>query len=254
MMVPAAAVLLLLNSCQATDRWSHQQQSQRCKAQAVLQLLLVAIVMMLTQASATCARSGLHQQQQQQQRSSIGSGSGSGSRGSLDPVPEQSEAVREDVHAGLDYGLKHGGSPTAEEKKGGIHIYSPEPVCLPDAPRNEHIPDNAAPGNSLPDAFKDRDGADVVAAHYRQEQADLATANATNSTSSGDNGTTEVPAAVAAAGSSSSGTEAVSDTAHGSLTKCESNGAWLEPSVTEGHSNNKHGDSADEIAGSTSTE
>jgi hypothetical protein len=48
-------------------------------------------------------------QQQQQQRSSSGS---SGSRGSLNTVPEQSEAVREDVHAGLDYGLKHGGSPT----------------------------------------------------------------------------------------------------------------------------------------------
>jgi hypothetical protein len=55
----------------------------------------------------------LHQQQQQRSSSGGGSGSGSGSRGSLDPVPEQSEAVREDVHAGLDYGLKHGGSPTA---------------------------------------------------------------------------------------------------------------------------------------------
>jgi hypothetical protein len=145
-------------------------------------------------------------------------------------------------------------SASTEEKKGGIHIYSPEPVCLPDAPRNEHLPDNAAPGNSLPDAFKDRDGAAVVAAHYRQEQADAAATDATNSTSSGDNGTTEVPtaAAAAAADSSSSGTEAASGTARGSLTKCESNGAWLEPSVTEGHSNNN--DSADELAGSTSTE
>jgi hypothetical protein len=139
-----------------------------------------------------------------------------------------------------------------EEKKGGIHIYSPEPVCLPDAPRNEHIPDNAAPGTSLPDAFKDRDGAAVVAAHYRQEQADLAATDATNSTSSGDSGSIEVPAA--AADSNSSGTEAASSTAHGSLTKCESNGAWLEPSVTEGHSNNKGDDSADELVGSTSTE
>jgi hypothetical protein len=140
-------------------------------------------------------------------------------------------------------------SASTEERKAGIHIYSPEP--LRSSPRNEHLPVNAAPGTSLPDAFKDRAGADVVAAHYREEQADIAATNARSSATSisGDNGTAAVPAAA----SGSSDAEAASDTARASITKCDSNGSWLEPSVTEGSSHGKRSNGLDNTA-DTSTE